>query len=106
MVLKPYPSCLAMGEHSVPEFLYGRVRSVRAEYCRLNAEVAQVFESRECLVAEEGGHLFKEWEECCAAISRKAHAKCVRYACVDVSYSDEFYAWVIRQKDMRGNPIR
>ena len=105
MIFKPYPPRLALSEDPMPELLYSRVRLAGAKRRRLNAEVAQVFEGRKCLVAEERGHLFEKWKESWATIACKAHAECVRYACIDVPYSDEFHARVMRQKDVRRDPI-
>jgi hypothetical protein len=96
MVLEPYTSRLASSEDPVPEFLYGWVRSADAKHRGLNAEVPQVFKCRKCLVAEKRGQLFEKRKECWAAIACKSHAEGVRYACIDVSYSDEFHMRVVR----------
>jgi len=96
MIFEPYPPRLALCEDPVPEFLYGEVWLADTKHRRLNTEVAHVLEGRKCLVAEERGHLFEKWKECRATIACKVHAKCVLYACVDVSYGDEFHTWVMR----------
>jgi hypothetical protein len=96
MILEPYPARLASSKDPVPEFLYGWVRSADAKHRGLNAEVPQIFKGRKCLVAEEGGQLFEKRKKCWAAVSCKSHAQGVRYACIDVSYSDEFHTRVMR----------
>jgi hypothetical protein len=95
MILEPYPACLASSEDPVPEFLYGWVRS-DSKHRGLHAEVSQVFKGRKCLIAEEGGQLFEKRKESWAAVACKSHAKGVRYACIDVSYSNEFHTRVMR----------